>query len=156
MWVAQVDAEGRVCVPREALAALGIEPGTRVRVEIRDEALVLTPEDARAIRPEPTGRVVHEAAPRYQAERREPAPVPRTITLALSDEHWQLLEEEARRAGLSLGELISRRIQSAPVVQPLPHRTVEQRLGAVQKLSRMSLPVSNWEQMEQESTTYDL
>lgn len=53
-----IDAGGRVVIPKPLRDALGMHPGTRVDVEIRDGLLVLVPHGATIALVERAGRLV--------------------------------------------------------------------------------------------------
>lgn len=59
---------------------------------------------------------------------------------------YQHLAQIARQKGTSVGDLVRE-----ACAERYGYLTVEQRLAAVEKLASLSLPVSDWRQMEEES-----
>jgi predicted transcriptional regulator len=68
------------------------------------------------------------------------------VQVLLSPAQYTRLKEIARARGKSVGSLIRQAVQKQYL-----DTSQEQRLGAVEEMAGLRLPVSDWEQMERES-----
>ncbi len=68
------------------------------------------------------------------------------VQVLLSPEQFSRLQAIARSEGESVGSLVRNAIEDVYL-----RRAEHERLDAVRQLGAMSLPVSDWEQMERES-----
>jgi hypothetical protein len=73
----------------------------------------------------------------------------RRVQVLLSDAQYAELENQARLRKKSVGAVIREAIEAQ-----LGKADQEKRIDAVRRLTAMRLPVSDWEQMERESTGY--
>ena len=216
----KVSRRHQITLPREVRERLKIQPGDRLRVEVRNGALLLMPHPQEpAQQPGDEPHAVQEEAATYEATEQQASS--RRVSLALSDEQWRYLEKQAEAAGKSLEQVLAQVIdewiawrrtleqdpirrlfgaiasgdsttservdeivysQRADEFAQSPHwyeqlqvvarkrgvsvadlirdileaseaYTTTRRLEAVERLAQMSLPVTDWEQMERESTT---
>ena len=74
------------------------------------------------------------------------AKLTKRVQVLLDPFQYQRLEEIARQRDRSVGALIRDAIDQAYL-----QNAVDERLGAVQALAAMQLPVADWDQMERES-----
>ncbi len=76
----------------------------------------------------------------------------RELVLYVSDEQWRVLEAAAKAAGKRVEEVAEEWMATAIREQQQAQVDKAKRLAAVKRLAQMSLPVSDWQQMEYEST----
>jgi len=102
----KVSRRHQITLPREVRERLKIQPGDRLRVEVRNGALLLMPHPQEpAQQPGDEPHAVQEEAATYEATEQQASS--RRVSLALSDEQWRYLEKQAEAAGKSLEQVLA-------------------------------------------------
>jgi len=73
--------------------------------------------------------------------------LPRRLEVRLDEQRFKTLEEESRRRGKSVSELVREAIDAC---YPVREARILKKLKAVEELGKVEASVSSWEQMEKE------
>lgn len=75
------------------------------------------------------------------------SPLSKRLEVRLDEQRFKMLEDESRRRGRSVSELVREAIDTC---YPAREERVSKKLKAVEELGKVKAPVSDWEQMEEE------